>query len=63
MRLPDSSRATAVVLAMALSQACATAVLDSDKAHARARGTFYVRKGGGLGSLKFDNDAEVQLHR
>lgn len=39
------------------------AVLDSDKARARARGTFYVRKGGGVESLKFDSDAEVQLRR
>ncbi len=39
------------------------AILDSDRAHARARGTFYVRKGGGIESLHFDNDAEVQLRR
>jgi LEA14-like dessication related protein len=39
------------------------AVLHSDKARARARGTFFVRKGGGLEALKFDNDAEVQIRR
>ncbi len=39
------------------------AVLDSDRARARARGTFFVRKGGGLESLKFDSDAEVQIRR
>lgn len=37
------------------------AVIDSDKARARARGKFYVRKGGSLETLKFDNDAEVRI--
>jgi LEA14-like dessication related protein len=39
------------------------AILDSDRARARARGTFFVSKGGRLESLRFDSDAEVQLRR
>jgi LEA14-like dessication related protein len=39
------------------------AVLNSDRARAHARGTFFVRKGAGLESLKFDSDAEVQIRR
>jgi hypothetical protein len=37
--------------------------MDSDKARARARGKFYVRKGGSLQALKFDNDAEVRIRQ
>ena len=39
------------------------AVMDRDKARARARGKFYVRKGGSLQTLKFDNDAEVRIRQ
>jgi len=39
------------------------AVLDQDKARARARGKFYVRKGDSLQSLSFDDDAEVRIRR
>jgi LEA14-like dessication related protein len=37
------------------------AVLDKDKARARAKGKFYVQQGGSQKTLKFDSDAEVRL--
>jgi LEA14-like dessication related protein len=39
------------------------AVLEEDRARARARGRFFVRKGGSLEELKFDSDAEVRIGR
>jgi LEA14-like dessication related protein len=38
-------------------------LLKDDKAKARAKGTFYVREGGGLKKLKFDADAEVDIRK
>jgi LEA14-like dessication related protein len=39
------------------------AVLEDDEVRARARGVFYVRRGGGLKKLDFDSDATVSLGR
>jgi LEA14-like dessication related protein len=39
------------------------AVLDDDEVRARARGVFYLRRGGGLKKLDFDSDARVSLGR
>lgn len=39
------------------------AILDRDRARARAKGHFYVREGSGLKKVGFDSDAEVDLRR
>jgi LEA14-like dessication related protein len=39
------------------------AVLDEDRARARARGRFFVRRGRSLTELRFDTDAEVRIGR
>jgi LEA14-like dessication related protein len=39
------------------------AILDDDNVRAQARGTFYLRQGGGLKKLDFDSDARVSLGR
>jgi len=39
------------------------AVLEDDEVRARARGVFYLRRGGGLKKLDFDSDARVSLGR
>ncbi len=39
------------------------AVLDEDRARARARGRFFVRRGRSLDELRFDSDAEVRIGR
>ncbi len=39
------------------------AILDRDRARARARGHFYVREGSGLKKIGFDSDAEVDLRK
>lgn len=39
-------------------------LIDDDRVKARAKGTFFVREtGGGLKKLKFDADAEVDVHK
>jgi LEA14-like dessication related protein len=39
------------------------AVLDQDRAKAKAKGHFYVREGDGLKKIGFDSEAEVDLGR
>lgn len=39
------------------------AVLDQDRARAKAQGHFYVREGNGLKKIGFDSEAEVDLGR
>jgi LEA14-like dessication related protein len=38
-------------------------VLDKDRVHARARGTFHVRQGDGIKKVPFDSEANVDLDR
>ena len=38
-------------------------LIDDDRVKARAKGTFFVREAGGLKKLKFDADAEVDIHK
>jgi LEA14-like dessication related protein len=39
------------------------AVLEQDRARAKARGDFYVRQGSGLKKMGFDSEADVDLGR
>jgi LEA14-like dessication related protein len=39
------------------------AILEKDRVRARVTGKFYVRRGDGLKTLRFDEDAEVDLER
>lgn len=38
-------------------------ILDRDRVKAEAKGTFYVRDGGGVKKLKFKSDGEVDLRK
>jgi LEA14-like dessication related protein len=38
-------------------------VMRHDRGHARVKGHFYVRRGGGLKKMGFDADADVDLRR